>query len=149
MAPSSVLVLAVAAGVLVGQMVQPWALVKVAFNVGQFVIGIAAAAAAFAALGSPDVTEPASWAAAGIAMAAFQAVNTVLMGAIIVITEREPFWRVALVPTGVLHWLGNLSLGILGALIWNAEPAAAAPAARADGVDLPRLSRLAADRPGA
>jgi signal transduction histidine kinase len=123
-APSSVLILAVAAGVLVGQLVQSWALVKVAFNVGQFVIGIAAAAAVFAALGSPDVTEPASWAAAGIAMAAFQAVNTVLMGAIIAITEREPFWRVALVPTGVLHWVGNLSLGILGALIWNAEPAA-------------------------
>jgi signal transduction histidine kinase len=123
-APSSVLILAVAAGVLVGQLVQPWALVKVAFNVGQFVIGIAAAAAVFAAFGSPAVTEPATWAAAGVAMAAFQAVNTVLMGAIIAITEHEPFWRVALVPTGVLHWLGNLSLGILGALIWNAEPAA-------------------------
>jgi signal transduction histidine kinase len=123
-APSSVLILAVAAGVLVGQLVQPWALVKVAFNAGQFVIGIAAAATVFAGLGSPDVTEPVSWAAAGIAMAAFQAVNTVLMGAIIAITEHVPFWRVALVPTGVLHWLGNLSLGILGALIWTAEPAA-------------------------
>jgi signal transduction histidine kinase len=123
-APSSVLILAVAGGVLVGQLVQPWALVKVAFNAAQFVIGIGAAVAVFDALGSPAVTEPVSWAAAGVAMAAFQAVNTVLMGAIIAITEHEPFWSVALVPTGVLHWLGNLSLGILGALIWDAEPAA-------------------------
>lgn len=124
LSPSSVLILAAAAGVLVGQSVQSWAPHKVAFNVGQFTIGIAAAAAAFDALGSPPVNEPSSWAAAAIAMAAFQAVNTILMGAIIALTEHQPFWKVALVPTGVVHWIGNLSLGILGALIWYTEPVA-------------------------
>ena len=122
--PASVLILAMAAGVLVGQSVQPWAPLKVAFNVGQFAIGITAAVAVFDAFGSPPVTEPAAWAAAAVAMAAFQATNTVLMGAIIALTERQPFWQVALVPTAVLHWIGNLSIGILGALIWHAEPVA-------------------------
>ena len=122
--PASVLILAVAAGVLVGQSVQTWSPLKVAFNVGQFAIGITAAVAVFEAFGSPAASEPAAWAAAAVAMAAFQAVNTVLMGAIISLTEHQPFWQVALVPTAVLHWIGNLSLGILGAVIWTAEPVA-------------------------
>jgi signal transduction histidine kinase len=122
--PASVLTLAVAAGVLVGQSVQTWSPHKVAFNVGQFTIGITAAVAVFEAFGSPAASEPAAWAAAAVAMAAFQAVNTVLMGAIISLTEHQPFWQVALVPIAVLHWIGNLSLGILGAVIWTAEPLA-------------------------
>jgi signal transduction histidine kinase len=122
--PASVLTLAVGAGVLVGQSVQTWAPLKVAFNVGQFAIGITAAVAVFGAFGSPPATDPAAWAAAAVAMATFQATNTVLMGAIIALTEHQPFWEVALVPTGVLHWIGNLSLGILGALVWHAEPLA-------------------------
>ena len=122
--PASVLILAVAAGVLVGQSVQTWSPLKVAFNVGQFAIGITAAVVVFEALGSPAASEPESWAAAAVSMATFQAVNTVLMGAIIALTERQPFWQVALVPTAVLHWIGNLSLGILGAVIWTAEPVA-------------------------
>lgn len=120
--PVSVLVFAVAGGVLIGQSVQTWALVKVAFNVGQFVIGITVAAAVFSAFGSPSASEPVAWLAAATAMAAFQVVNTVLMGAIIALIEHQPFWRVALVPTGILHWIGNLSIGVLGALVWYAEP---------------------------
>ena len=124
LSPSSVLILAAAAGVLVGQSVQSWAPHKVAFNVGQFTIGIAAAVAVVRRARFAARERAASWAAAAIAMAAFQAVNTVLMGAIIALTEHQPFWKVALVPTGVVHWIGNLSLGILGALIWYTEPVA-------------------------
>jgi signal transduction histidine kinase len=122
--PASVLTLAAAVGVLVGQSVQSWSPHKVAFNVSQFAIGLTSAIAVFDAFGSPPVTDPVAWAAAGVAMATFQAVNTVLMGAIIALTERQPFWDVALVPTGAVHWIGNVSLGILGALIWDAEPVA-------------------------
>jgi hypothetical protein len=82
-------------------------------------------------------------------MAAFQATNTLLMGAIISLTEHQPFWQVALVPTAVLHWIGNLSIGILGAVIWETQPAAlplllvpVVPALRC-------LSGLARDRAGA
>ncbi|MBA2477810.1 MAG: HAMP domain-containing histidine kinase [Sporichthyaceae bacterium] len=118
----SVLSLGLVVGVLVGQSVQAWDLVKVAFNAAQFVVGITAAIVVYGLFGSPPVTQPVGWLAAAAAMAAFQVVNTVLMAAIISLIEKEPFWRVALVPTGVLHWVGNLSVGILGALLWTVAP---------------------------
>ena len=118
----SVLSLALVVGVVAGQSIQVWDLVKVAFNAGQFVVGITAAIGVYHLFGTPPVTEPIGWLAAATAMAAFQAVNTVLMAAVISLIEREPFWRVALVPTGVLHWIGNLAIGILGALLWAVAP---------------------------
>jgi len=118
----SVLSLALVVGVVAGQAVQVWDLVKVAFNAGQFVLGITAAISVYHLFGAPPVTEPMGWLAAATAMAAFQAVNTVLMAAVISLIEREPFWRVALVPTGVLHWIGNVAIGILGALLWTVAP---------------------------
>jgi signal transduction histidine kinase len=121
----SVLLLSVGCGVVIGQATQPWAPLKVAFNAGQFLLGISAAIAVFELLGSPPPSEPSGWAAAAVAMAAFQAVNTIVMAAIISVTERQPFWSVALVPTGLLHWLGNLATGVLAALVWDTEPAAA------------------------
>jgi len=117
-----VLSLALVVGVVVGQSIQVWDLVKVAFNAGQFVLGITAAIGVYTLFGTPPVTEPIGWLAAATAMAAFQAVNTLLMAAVISLIEREPFWRVALVPTGALHWIGNLAIGILGALLWVVAP---------------------------
>lgn len=118
----SALSLALVVGVVAGQAVQVWDLIKVAFNAGQFVLGITAAIGVYHLFGSPPVTEPVGWLAAATAMAAFQAVNTILMAAVISLIEREPFWRVALVPTGVLHWIGNMAIGILGALLWTVAP---------------------------
>ncbi len=122
--PPSVLAIGFVLGVLAGQLVQPWALVKVAFNAGQFLIGINVAVLLFSAVGSPPVTEPAGWLAAAIAMAGFQVVNTVLMAGVISSIEREPFRSVALVQTRVLHWVGNLAIGVLGALLWVTDPVA-------------------------
>ncbi len=121
----SVLATGLVLGVLVGQLVQPWALVKVAFNAGQFLIGINVALLLFGAMGSPPVTEPVGWLAAAVAMAGFQVVNTVLMAGVISSIEREPFRSVALVQTRVLHWVGNLVIGVLGALLWVTDPVAA------------------------
>src|SRR5215207_8722282 len=72
----SVLAIAVASGVLVGESLERRPPVKVAFNVGQFTLAISAALAVFEALGSPPADEPATWLAAAAAMATFQAVNT-------------------------------------------------------------------------
>ena len=120
----SVLALAVVAGVLAGQVLHRRRPVKIAFNAGQLVLGITAALGVFAALGSPPADEPAGWLAVAVAMAAFLAVNTVTVGAIIAVAERRPFRQVALATTGVLQWLGNVAVGILGALVWIAEPRA-------------------------
>lgn len=119
-----VLAIGLVVGVLAGQLVQTWALVKVVFNAAQFILGITAALWVFAAFGAPSVTEPVGWLAAGAAMAAFQVVNTILTAGVISLLEREPFWQVALVTTGIVHWVGNLAIGILGALLWVTDPIA-------------------------
>lgn len=122
--PPSVLATGLVLGVLAGQLAQPWAFVKVAFNAGQFLIGINLALLLFSALGSPPVTDLWGWLAAAVAMAGFQVVNMTLMAGVISAIEHEPFWSVALVQTRVLHWVGNLAIGIVGALLWVAEPRA-------------------------
>jgi two-component system, OmpR family, sensor kinase len=118
----SALALAVGGGVLVGQALQRRAPRKIAFNVGQFMIGITAALAVFGALGAPAADGPAGWLAAAVAMAAFQAVNTLLVGVIIALAEGRPFREVVLASTGLVQWVGNIAVGILGALVWTAEP---------------------------
>lgn len=118
----SALVLAVGGGVLLAQAMRRRPPLKAAFNVGQILVAISAALAVFAALGPPAGDEPTGWIAAGAAMAAFHAVNTVLVGLIIASAEGRPFAEVALASTGVLHWVGNFAVGLLGALVWMAEP---------------------------
>lgn len=118
----SVLVAALLAGILCGQVAQKDPPIKIAFNCAQIIIGISAALLVYEGFGSPSVTEPRGWLAAGVAMAAFQAINNLLIAAIISAIEREPFWKVALVPTGILHWVGNLAIGVLAALLWVVAP---------------------------
>lgn len=120
----SVLVVSVGIGVLLGQSVQRWASVKMAFNVAQMVLGIAVAAVVFTALGAPGADQPVGWLVAALAMGAFQVFNTVAMALVISVVERQPFWRVALVTTGGVHWLGNVALGILVAVMRTTEPLA-------------------------
>lgn len=118
----SILAVAVGGGVLAGQTLRRRPPVKVAFNVGQFTISISAALAVFAALGSPPADDPASWIAAAAAMASFYAVNTVLVGLIIALTEGRRFREVALPAVALAQFAGNVATGVLGALIWIAQP---------------------------
>jgi signal transduction histidine kinase len=118
----SVLALAVVAGVVAGQAAHRRRPVKIAFNAGQLTVGITAALAVFTACGAPPADTPAGWLAVAAAMATFLAVNTVVVGAIIAVAEQRPFHQVALATTGLLQWLGNVAVGILGALVWTAEP---------------------------
>jgi signal transduction histidine kinase len=120
----SVVALAVGAGVLAGQALLRRPARKVAFNVGQFMVGMSAALAVFAALGAPPADAPAAWVAAAVAMGTFQVINTVLVGVIIALVESRPFRHVALASTGMTHWLGNIAVGILGAVVWVAQPLA-------------------------
>jgi signal transduction histidine kinase len=120
----SVLALAVAAGVLAGQALHRRPAIKIAFNVGQFTLAIGGALAVFEALGSPPGDEPASWLAAAAAMTAFQAINTLLVGLIIALVEARPLREVLLVDTAIVQLIGNLAIGIVGALVWLAQPLA-------------------------
>jgi signal transduction histidine kinase len=125
LAPASVLTLAVATGVLVGQGLLRWSPHKIGFNAGQDLIGVSLALAVYGAL-SPGADEPLGWVAAALGMAVYFVVNAGTVALVIAWAERESF-RGALLPglrLSFVQWLGNVALGLLVGLVWLAEPAA-------------------------
>jgi len=122
----AVLVAAVAAGTLIGQSVRGWEPHKVAFNVGQVVLAITAAVAVFDALGAGPPTEAQAWGAAAVAMATCFTVNAGTVALVIALMRQQSFLSVFLAPLrlNVLHWLGNVAIGILAAVVFEANPAA-------------------------
>jgi signal transduction histidine kinase len=124
LAAPGVLTLGAVAGTLAWQLGKRWALHKVAFNAGQVAIGLSLAEAVYGLGGRPDGSEPAAWALAAVAMLCCFAVNAVTVALIIALVQGEPFQRVLLAPwrVNVLHWLGNVSVGLLAAIVWQASP---------------------------
>lgn len=114
--------LGVAVGVAAGQLlvarVAPY---KIAFNVGQHLVGLGIAAVIASALGDDDPVSLRSWAAAVTGMAAYFVVNESSVDMIIAIVEREKFRRVLLpaLPLAVGQWAGNVALGLLTVLVWT------------------------------
>jgi PAS domain S-box-containing protein len=125
LARPSVLTFAVAAGVLAGQVARRWALLKIAFNVSQFVVGITLAEIAFQALRPGTPLQPWTWVAVAIAMSAYFLVNATLVVLVVSLVERKRFLTLLLPPLGlnVLHWAGNTALGVMGAILWATNPA--------------------------
>jgi PAS domain S-box-containing protein len=121
-----VLTVAVLAGVVVGEALNRWKPFKIAYNVSQFLIGLTLAEVAFAILGAwgTGPTDPARWAAVLIAMFVAFAVNATAIMLVVSMVEGTRFIDVFRLPLAlnVMHWLGNVFLGILGALVWAAEP---------------------------
>jgi PAS domain S-box-containing protein len=125
LARPSVLTYSVAAGVLIGHLARRWAWQKVAFNVGQFVIGISVAEIVFARFDPVGpLTEPATWLAIAVSMSAYFLVNANLVVLVIAFVERKRFVTILTPPlaVNVLHWAGNTALGILAAMLWVASP---------------------------
>ena len=125
LARPSVLTYSVAAGVLIGHLARRWAWQKVAFNVGQFVLGIGAAEIVFAQFEPVGaLTEPATWLAIAVSMSAYFLVNANLVVLVIACVERKSFLTILAPPfaVNVLHWAGNTALGILAAMLWVASP---------------------------
>jgi PAS domain S-box-containing protein len=125
LAPASVLTFSVVAGVILGQAIRRWAPLKIAFNVGQFAVGITLAEILFRTLHAGTPLQPWTWAAVAIAMFAYFVVNANLVVLVISLVERKGFVSVLVPPLGLnlLHWAGNTALGILGAILWATSPA--------------------------
>jgi PAS domain S-box-containing protein len=122
-----VLTFAVAAGAVAGQAIGRRSKVKIAFNVGQFVVSVTVAEVLFRAMaGSAPAIDPVTWADALVAMGACFLVNVVLTALAISMVERKSLVRTVRPSLGpnVLHWAGNMALGILGAVVWIEAPAA-------------------------
>src|SRR3954470_2495117 len=125
LASPSVLTLGAVAGTLCWQLASRWPLHKVLFNAGQVAIGLCLAEGVYGLAANPDGTEPATWALAAAAMLVAFAVNAVTVALIIALSQGEPFQRVLLAPwrVNVMHWLGNVSVGLLAAIVWQVSPA--------------------------
>ena len=117
---------AVAAGTFVGQVARRRAPVKVAFNVGQYLVAITVAEVVFAALHPHTVSDPVTWLDAMTAMAACFALNASATARVISWVEGERFLRILAPPLvpNVMHWAGNVFLGLLIAVTWDVRPAA-------------------------
>jgi len=120
----SVLLVATVVGLTIAQAARGLNPLKVAFNVAQSVLVLAAAEVVFETLGAPPPDEPAAWLAVGAAMAVLWLLNTLLMGLFVSLLERRPLLRAAFVPTGALVAAGNLAIGVLAALIIDVQPVA-------------------------
>jgi PAS domain S-box-containing protein len=124
----SVLTVSVLLGVGVGQALNRWKPYKIAYNVSQFLIGITLAEAAYAILGisGDGPTDPVMWIAVLGAMYVSFAVNTTSIMLVVSMVEGTRFLDVFRLPLSlnVVHWLGNMALGILAAVLWTLQPIA-------------------------
>jgi len=124
-AKPSVLTLAVLAGTLLGQMIRHWRWYKVAYNVAQFVISITVAQIVFGLFDLPNRSLSLTvWLAASVAMIAYFVLNELFIAFIISLIEGEPLRRLLVLPDGLnlLHAAGNLTIGLLAALVWSTGP---------------------------
>jgi signal transduction histidine kinase len=98
---------------------------KVAFNVGQVALTLTAAELVWGlADRAPQPDEPAAWGLAVAAAAAAFLVNGTTVTLVIALASREPFRKVFLgsLRVALLQWSGNVAIGLLAALTWNASP---------------------------
>lgn len=121
-----ILVAAVGAGTLIGQGLRRRAPVKIAFNIGQYILAVTLAELIFRALHPLTPSDPVAWLEAALAMGVCFCVNACATALVISWVEGESFTSVLLPPLGtnVMHWVGNLSLGVLIAVTWTEVPAA-------------------------
>jgi PAS domain S-box-containing protein len=125
--PPSVLTVGVLLGVGIGQALNRWSPYKIAYNVSQFLISITLAQAAFAAMDiDPSVTDPRTWFAVLGSMYVAFAFNACAIMLVVSMVEGSRFRDVFRLPLALnaFHWLGNMALGILGALLIVEEPIA-------------------------
>src|SRR3954452_22909226 len=124
LASPSVLTLGAVAGTLCWQLASRWPLHKVLFNAGQVAIGLCLAEGVYGLAGAPGGTDPPAWALPAAAMLVAFAFNAVTVALIIALVQGEPFRRVLLAPwrVNVMHWLGDVSVGVLAAVGWQGGP---------------------------
>jgi PAS domain S-box-containing protein len=124
LARPGVLMLSVAVGITIGQIVRRVPPYKMAFNVGQFLVALSVAQAIYASIQPPTVLGPNAWLAAAVSMAAYAVLNATLVAKVISLVGRKPFLTVLIPPLGAnaLHFIGNTAIGLEIAVIWAASP---------------------------
>ncbi len=120
----SVLTLSVLLGSLAGHAYRRWAWYKVAFNASQFVVAITVAEFVYRRFDLPSSFSVMTWVACAVAMSCYFAINEISVALIISRVEGIPLREVVVLPGGLnlLHAGGNLTIGMLAALVWHAGP---------------------------
>jgi PAS domain S-box-containing protein len=128
LAPPSVLTVGVFLGTLVGHAFRRWSWFKVAFNACQFVVAITAAELVYQLFqrmfGFSTSFSLMTWVACVIAMSCYLAINELAVAMIISKIEGISVRKVVMLPGGLnlLHAAGNLTVGMLAALVWRTGP---------------------------
>src|SRR6185436_2706515 len=128
LAPPSVLTVGVFLGTLVGHAFRRWSWFKVAFNACQFVVAITAAELVYQLFqrmfGFSTSFSLMTWVACVIAMSCYLAINELAVAMIISKIEGTSVRKVVMLPGGLnlLHAAGNLTVGMLAALVWRTGP---------------------------
>src|SRR5215204_1339285 len=120
----SVLTLSVLLGSLAGHTYRRWAWYKVAFNASQFVVAITVAEFVYRLFDPPSSFGLMILVACAVAMACYFAINEISVALIISRVEGIPLREVVVLPgsLNLLHGGGNLTIGMLAALVWHAGP---------------------------
>src|SRR4029453_4255953 len=120
----SVLTLSVLLGSLAGHAYRRWAWYKVAFNAGQFVVAITAAEFVYRLFDLPSSFSLMTCVACAVAMSVYFVINEISVALIISRVEQIPLREIVVLPGGLnlLHAGGNLTIGMLAALVWHAGP---------------------------
>ena len=126
LARPSVVTMAVATGVALGQGLRRRPLHKVAFNAGQFLLALTAAQLVVGAVRSSNVLRPMSFLAVGLGMAAYTALNAGLVALVISLVQGKPIGSVLLppLPENLVHFSVNMAIGLAAVVLWEATPGA-------------------------
>jgi two-component system phosphate regulon sensor histidine kinase PhoR len=124
LAKPSVLTVAMASGLLGGQLIRRWPRYKVAFNVGQYLVALSIAQLLFARLNPTHSLAPGAWLLAALSMVAYAVVNATLVALVISRVSNKPFSSILVpsLPVNALHFVANIALGLEGAVIWALSP---------------------------
>jgi hypothetical protein len=125
LAPEGAPTLGAVAGALAWQAIRRVPVTKLIFNAGQVALAVTAAEAVWRLPAEPPAPNtPQAWALAAAAAAAAFAINQTTVAAVLAIAQRQPLRSVLLpsLPAEMLQWLGAVSVGLLAALAWHANP---------------------------
>jgi PAS domain S-box-containing protein len=122
----SVLLLAVGAGAIAGQVLRRRQLHKAIFNIGQYMVSVGAGVLVYISFGSPSAASATGWLVAVAAMAVCFLVNALSVALVVSLVERKHLLTILRASIGVnaSHWICNTSTGILGAVLWTTDPRA-------------------------
>lgn len=122
--PPSLAVVVAVAGLTVALLYRRRGLVKAAFNLGQYTIGLVAAAAVFQGVGHGDFSTVRGIIGLALGMAMFVAVNLFTLSAVLAATEEKRFLAVLRQEGGlsVAMGIGNSAVGFVAVALYQTRP---------------------------